>query len=72
MFWDVYVLAPGGTHDAIHVRSSEFFKKLMRRQILQEPSINIESEIIKPYIIGDSAYPLLQRIQKPFNAKLSG
>ena len=57
---DVCVLAPGGTHDATHMWSSEFFKKLMRRRILQKPSINIEGESIKPYIIGDSAYPLLQ------------
>jgi hypothetical protein len=40
--------------------------------MLQEPSCNIEGETIKPYIIGDSTYPLLQQIQKPFNAKLSG
>ena len=71
-FLDVCVLAPGGTHDATHMRSSGFFKQLMRRRILQEPSINIKGETIKPYIIGDSAYPLLQQIQKPFNAKLSG
>jgi hypothetical protein len=71
-FLDVCVLALRDTHDATHMRSSEFFKKLMRRRILQEPNINIEGEIIKPYIIGDLAYPLLQQIQKPFNAKLSG
>jgi hypothetical protein len=69
---DVCVLALEGTHDATHMRSSEFFKKLIRRQILQEPSINIEGETIKPSIIGITAYPLLQQIQKPFNAKLSG
>jgi hypothetical protein len=57
---------------ATHMRSSKFFRKLMRRQILQEPSINIEGETIRPYIIGDSAHPLLQQIQKAFNAKLSG
>jgi hypothetical protein len=31
---DVCVLALGDTHDATHMRSSEFFKKLMRRRIL--------------------------------------
>jgi hypothetical protein len=71
-FLDVCVLAPGGTHDATHMRSSEFIKKLMRRRILRDTSINIEGETIKSYIIGDSTYPLLQQIQKPFNAKLSG
>ena len=54
------------------MRFSEFFKKLMRRRILQEPSINIEGETIKPYIIGYLAYLLLQQIQKPLSAKLSG
>ena len=44
----------------------------MRRWIWQEPSCNIEDETIKPYIIGDSPYPVLQQIQKPFNVKLSG
>ena len=44
----------------------------MRRRILQQPSINIEGEIRKPYIVGDSAYHLLQQIQKPFNVKLFG
>ena len=44
----------------------------MRRRILQDTSINIEGETIKSYIIGDSTYPLLQQIQKLFNAKLSG
>ena len=72
IFLDVCVLASRDTHDATHMRSSEFFIQLMRRQILQEPNMNIEGETIKPYIIGDSAYPLLQQIQKSFNAKLSG
>ena len=44
----------------------------MKKRILQEPSINIEDETIKFYIIGDSAYPLLQQIQKPYRTKLYG
>ena len=44
----------------------------MRIRILQEPSINIEDETITPCIIGNLAYPLLQQIQKSFNAKLFG
>jgi hypothetical protein len=52
--------------------SSAFFKNLMRRRILQEHSITIEGQSIKPYIIGDSTYSILQQIQNPFIAKLSG
>jgi hypothetical protein len=44
----------------------------MKKRILQEHSIIIEGQSIKLYIIGDSAYPILQQIQKPFTAKLSG
>ena len=62
-FLDVCVFAPEGTHDATRMRSLEFFQKPMRRRILQEPSINIRGETIKPYIIGDSTYPLLQQIK---------
>jgi hypothetical protein len=58
-FLVVCVLVPGDSHDATHMRSSKFFKKLMRRRILQEPSCNIEGETITPYIIGGSAYLLL-------------
>ena len=70
IFWMFVYLAPRVTHDATHMRFSKFFKKLIRRRLLQEPSINIEGETLKPDIIGDSIYPLLQQIQKPFNAKL--
>ena len=48
IFLDVCVLVHGGTHDATHMRSSKFFKKPMRRQILQEHNINIKGETTKP------------------------
>ena len=61
-FFNVYVLAHGVTNDATHMQTSKFFRIPMRRWILQEPSINIEGETIKPYIIKDSTYHLLQQI----------
>ena len=36
----------------------------MQRQILQEPILDLGGELVKPFIIGDSAYPLLMNMQK--------
>ena len=41
----------------------------MAKEILQEHVLEIESEEVKPYIVGDSAYPLQTQIQKPFIAR---
>jgi hypothetical protein len=71
-FWNIYIVAPGGTHDATHLRQSTFYKSLVRKEILQEHILRIEGEELKPYIVGDSAYPLHTQVQKPFTAKRTG
>ena len=38
----------------------------MQRQILQEPVLDLGGELVKPFIIGDSNYPLLMNMQKNF------
>jgi hypothetical protein len=68
-FWDVVVLAPGGTHDATHLRSSSLYRAFMQRQILKEPILDLGGELVKPFIIGDSAYPLLMNMQKTFTQR---
>ena len=72
IFWDICVRAPEGTHDAAHLRQSSFYKKLMMMEILQEYVITIGGQQILPYVVGDSAYPILTQIQKPFNARTIG
>jgi hypothetical protein len=62
IFWDVCVRAPGGTHDAAHLRQFSFYKKLMRKEILQEHVITIGGQQILPYVVGDAAYPILTQI----------
>ena len=52
-FFGYLCFSAWGTHDATHMRSLEYLKKLIRRRILEKPSINIKGETIKPYIIGD-------------------
>ena len=56
-FINVCILAPKGTHDATHLKISPFYKKSMEKTILQEPRMLIEGRDLKPYNIGDSAYP---------------
>lgn len=71
-FWDVAVLAPGGTHDATHLRASSLYKKIMNREILREPSVFINNESVSPYVVGDSAYPPLLNMIKAYNSRESG
>jgi hypothetical protein len=69
LFWDVCVRCPGGAHDAFHLRDSDLWAHLRAGQILQEPVISIQGKDIKPYIVGDSAYPLMSFLLKAFNNK---
>lgn len=41
----------------------------MDSKILQEPRMLIEGRQLKPYIVGDSAYSLLQQVLKPYNVR---
>ena len=69
IFWHVCVRAPNKTHDAAYLRQSSFNKKLTRKGILQDYVITIGGQQILPYVVGDSAYPILIQLQKPFNAR---
>jgi hypothetical protein len=73
MFWDVCIKALGGTHDATHLRDSDLWSRLKGGvEILQEPALTIIGVLVKPYIVGDSAYPISGQLLKPFNAKARG
>ena len=67
-FWDVCVNALGGTDNATHLRSSLLYRTIMWKKILSEPTISIGNVQIRLHIVGDSAYPLLANIIKPFTA----
>ena len=49
------------------------YKKATAGSILNGPSVQIQSQDIFPFLIGDSAYPLLPWLMKPFphNGSLS-
>jgi hypothetical protein len=72
VFWDVCCRAPGGTHDATHLRSSGIWEKLRENLVLQEPIIHKSGNDFKPYIVGDSAYPLMAFLIKAFNDRATG
>lgn len=69
-FLDVYERALGGTHDAGHLWQSLFYTK-NRNEILQEHEVTIGGQQILPYVVGDSAYPIVTQIQKSFTARTS-
>ena len=41
----------------------------MRKEILQEHEVIIGGQQILPYVVGDSAYPILIQIRKPFTTR---
>ena len=57
---------PGSMHDARVLRNSTIFDFAENDQILTGPVVRIGANEIKPYLVGDSAYPLASWLQKPF------
>lgn len=72
VFWSVCARQPGGCHDATHLRSSQIWEQLRRGAALEEPVLNIEGKQVKPYIVGDSAYPLMSFLLKAFHNRSTG
>ena len=56
---------PGSMHDARVLRNSTIFDFAENNQILTGPVVRIGANKIKPYLVGDSAYPLASWLQKP-------
>ena len=53
-------------HDARVLWNSTVFDFTENDQILTGPVVRIRANEIKPYLVGDSAYPLTSWLQKPF------
>ena len=66
LFRDVYIGWPGSVHDARVFGHSSLYKKATAGSILNGSTVKVQSQDIVPYIIGDSAYPLLPWLMKPF------
>ena len=85
IFHDIATGFPGSCHDARNLRNSSIFRRAQNDEILIKPVDIVHDFEVRPFIIGDSAYPLLTwlitpfpfgpaltRDQKKFNKKLSG
>ena len=53
-------------HDARVLRNSTIFDLAENDQILTGPAVRIGANELKSFLVGDSAYPLASRLQKPF------
>ena len=63
---NVSVGYPGSIHDARVLRLSGLFDLGNNQQILESPSRVKNGTEVPPLIVGDSAYPLLKWLIKPY------
>ena len=58
---------PGSVHDSRILKNSWVFREASREHILTTPVFQLnDSHNIKPYLLGDAAYPLTEWLIKPF------
>ena len=65
-FLHVSVGYPRSIHDGRVFRLSGSYELGMNHQILQAPTSVLNGTEIPPYIVGDSAYPLMQWLVRPY------
>ena len=66
LFLDFAAGYPGSLHDARVLRNSTLYRRLEGNEVLKSPTIQIGHHEIRPYFVGNSAYPLGPWLQKPF------
>lgn len=66
LFHDICVGWPGSVHDARVFANSAVYRKATQGLILNGNSITISQQSVSVYLVGDSAYPLLPWLIKPF------
>ena len=66
LFRDLRIGWPGSVHDARVFSNSTPHAKVNRGELLQGDELHVRRAAIPLYLIGDSAYPLLSWIIKPF------
>ena len=66
LFTDLCIGWPGSVHDARVLANSGIYKKYNNKEILQGEELCINGCEIPAFLVGDSAYPLLPWLLKPF------
>ena len=66
LFLDVAAGYPGSLHDARVLRNSTLYRRAEGNEVLKSPTVRIGHHEIRPYLVGDSAYPIGPWLQKPF------
>ena len=59
-------------HDACALSNSELYQKCVNHEYLQGGSLQVNSRTIPLFLVGDSAYPLLFWLVKPFPITSTG
>ena len=67
LFRNLCIGWPGSVHDARVFANSSLHTKVMNGELLQGDHINVNGQKLLPYLVGDSAYPLLPWLIKPFS-----
>ena len=67
LFQHVAVGYPGSIHDARVLRLSGIFDLAENEEILSAPTRMVHGGLLRPMLVGDSAYPLKNWLIKPFS-----
>ena len=65
-FLDVATGFPGALHDSRVLRSTASFDQAENQIILNEPTVDVLGQAVKPIILADGAYPPVRWLLKPY------
>ena len=66
LFIDLYIGWPGSVHDAQVLANSAIYCKSNNKELLQGDVLAVGNHNVPTFLVGDSAYPLLPWLMKPF------
>jgi hypothetical protein len=71
MFWNICAGCSGRVHDRGQFKTLSLYQELRCQQILQHPQLTVRGSTIKPYLVGDSAYPIRPYLMKNYRSKIA-